>query len=245
MKTKLFLIILFITIPSFCFSTCIVILKTDKEIIVGADSKRTIYAINTISGQVDDIIINDYCKINKTGKFYFVISGFDDGKMLINAQKACNTSKTLEEVVVSFSSMMKKDYEHSIEQLRNANNEKYIERFEGSDAGGISFFCFINNRPELRTLFFTTKNKPSEKTLVVVSKHINQAFTALGVHDHIDKLSDSEINNIFSKGNLVYVIKTLIKLEEKHHPNWVGQPIDILTLNSKQAKWISKKPNCN
>lgn len=201
--------------PAISFSTCIVIIKTKTEIFVGADSKRTIYGINKNTGEVIETVDNSYCKIHKVGKFYFAIAGYDDAGMLDSAIKVCKNYKTLTEVAKYYSEMMKASFEHSVEVLRTSNKEKYIERFVGSDIGGISFFCFIKNEPQLVTLYFRTTNSPDNKTNVTSVKFDNQTIVFLGVIDHLNKLTKQKVVSIFKDGNMANAIKTLIKIEIK------------------------------
>lgn len=245
MKQKAYILLLtIIFLPVFSFSTCIVIIKTNTEIFVGADSKRIVYAIDQDTGEVKDTIDNAYCKIHKVGKFYFAISGYADSEMLDSAIKACKNYKTLTDIIANYAEMMKASFEHSVEALRTVNNKKYIERFVGNDISAISFFCFLKNKPQLITLYFRTTNSPENETTVTYTKVDNQPVVVLGVHDHIDKLTNQKIVSIFKDGNMINVIKTLIKIEIKNHPNWIGEPIDILKLNQSGELWISRKKNC-
>src|ERR1700761_1783521 len=114
--------------PTISLATCIIIIKKPTEIIVGAESKRIVYLMDN-TGHITNVIDTAYCKIHHVGRYYFAISGFDDGPLLDSAIQACTTHNTLSEVVKSYSLMIKKCLEQSVENIRMKNKNKYLEQF--------------------------------------------------------------------------------------------------------------------
>jgi hypothetical protein len=226
------------------YSTCIVIIKTNNEIFIGADSKRTIHIVNPETGMIRDSIINTFCKIHRVGKFYFAIAGFDDDGVLRNATTACENGKSLEQIIESFSNSMRSEYERNIGDYRTVNKMAYLERFATNNISQIAFFCFIENKPYLISITFNLTNLPNEPIKVSTTIEKNQSMAILGVFDHIDTLPESEINTLFKSRDYIKIIKTLIMVEAKNHPDWVSEPIDILKLTKTGELWLSRKENC-
>ena len=199
MIRKAFLLSALVLSPIFAFPTCIVIIKTATEIIVGADSRQTVTFLDNRTGEFKEITNDSQCKIHKTGNFYYAISGFDDGALFANAQQVCSKSKTINETIALFSNIMKKYYETNLENMRKANIKKYKERFVGNDVSAVSFFCVENKQLELRTVYFKAINNPLQKVNIEPVKTINSQFNCLGARDHIDKVPELEAKRLFEK----------------------------------------------
>lgn len=239
--TNSLLTYIFLSVPAFCFSTCIVIIKRKTEIIVGADSKRTVYKQNLITGEVTETTEDSHCKIHRAGKYYFAISGYDDQGQKNLAFQVSYNARSLSELIEKFSASMKSRYEDIIETLRTTNRQRFINRFMKDDISKTSFFCISQNGPEVITLAFKTLNKPNEKTRVKVSKFENEDYTFLGYYDHIKNLPRM---TAYVNVEPIELIKLLIRLEIKNHPKEIGEPIDLLVLSIDGEKWIEKKKNC-
>lgn len=74
-----------------------------------------------------------------------------------------------------------------------------------------------------------------------IAPDIQSAVIFLGRHHVIDRYSTKHPGWI-SEGNIFDHLRELIRMEMKASPLWVGEPIDILSIDSAGAHWVGSSP---
>ncbi|MFA6150763.1 MAG: hypothetical protein WC716_05550 [Chitinophagaceae bacterium] len=231
------LMMIFITSQP-CFATCIVIMKQSDGIFIGADSRRNIY-----DHQMKQSIVDDYCKIHYAGNIYIAVAGYSDEQMKNIALSAAQKSSSASEALNKCKIAIEKKLSETTETYRIKNKKGFEQRFAQSLVGSVSFFSFINGKPELLTIHFSLVSSKSNKCIVKGDIDYSP-IVFLGVSDHILKVPEQNVAKFISDRDWPKMVKTLIELEAKEHPQWVGGPIDMLQLDAKGAHWVQKKGNC-
>ncbi|SRR5258708_5367480 len=234
-------VFLLLFLPMYLSSTCIIIYRSKNTIIIGADSKERGQFINKRTGEIISSSINKICKIHNVGKYYFAISGIDDGLLLKNATIACKYS-SLQEIANQFAEKMRIEYPPALRLLMRANKTQYLERYVKNKndwkLGRVAFFGFENNYPVVLYVDLDPINKidtPVDIKYKITALSDIEPIAFLGLTNDIDKLPSNY--DAFSNG-IIEGIKLLIETEIKGNDSvHVGGPINLMQLNRNGVQW--------
>lgn len=229
-------------------ATTIVAVKTDTEIVIGADSKVTDTFGNASANQA--------CKIVQAGNVFFAYAGFArDSKTGFSipqiASGALNQKPGLSigEKTKILTRAVTGKLNVEIPLLKKNDFVTYREKIEGKIFLRILVAGFESNKPVLLVRQFRLGQTDEKKVSVIVSEDDCDAKCKgknitrfLGETAAIDGLPE-EVPD-FWKDGLAAGVRKLIETQIAAREEYVGAPIDILQISGKGAAWIQKKPSC-
>ena len=228
-------------------ATTIVIARTAREIVIGADSKVTDTYGNELNSRV--------CKIQQVGNLFIAYegflrdrkTGFNVRETVMNALQLRPNASAAEKVSIVTGFLTSRLFVEMLQLRRNSPDEFHI-KFEGQTFLRIAIAGFEGNRPVLFVRQFRTGFIARNMGVLVVpddclddcSGEVVTRF--LGETEAIDGLPED--NPGFWKDGLVAGVRRLVETEIEARSEYVGPPIDILQINAQGAKWIQKKQEC-
>jgi hypothetical protein len=252
-KRKLFgkIILCAVFAPIFAFgarATTIVAVKTDSEIVIGADSKVTDTFGNTTGKQA--------CKIVQSGSAFFAYAGFAFNRKTNFSvpQIAADALKikpnaTLTEKTALLTGVVASRLFTELQILKRDDWDTYREKIEGKIFLRILVAGFENGKPALFVRQFRAVQVSPQIIGVSVlpddcGADCRGEFVTrfLGETAAIDGLPEETPD--FWKSGLAAGVKSLLKTQIAAREEYVGAPIDILRVTARNAEWIQKKPLC-
>lgn len=233
--------------------TCIIAIKTDSEIVVGADS-RVIHVSH--DNGVDSISYFSMCKIRKAANIFFAISGSVDDIFYEIAEQSCIISHDIHGVDSIYIKKVLDTLSNKLEVLR-INAPIQFDRFvlqHGASGLSIFFFNFQGNKPAINTINFTVTSKVSEKVKIIPQEIVDDElpdnsrqidYRIIGITAGIEKLPNQDLNNIFRIGDKRAAVNILIKQEIADDSSEVGEPINIVRLTKTTCTWTPEPNICN
>ena len=227
-------------------ATTIVILQSDGQIIIAADSKRRYEQAG------DTLFEATACKILVIRDVVFAASGSTalagaDGTGIFDvralAGQALNQSGRLRERVELFDQALAReltrvrsvlDKRHTtslflevvLAGVENGRPSSFIRRFEvtaGADG-------------QLAATRIERRSCDECRNLIEVLGHDD------GIFDLLEPKTAEEIQRM---ERTVETARNFIRVEIERTPDWVGPPIDVLHLDSSGVHWDERKPECH
>ena len=228
-------------------ATTIVAVKTDTEIVIGADSK--------VTDTFGNASIKQVCKIVQAGNVFFAYAGFArDSKTGFSipqiASAALNQKPGLSigEKTKILTRLVTEKLNAEIPLLKKNDFVTYREKIEGKIFLRILVAGFEKDKPVLLLRQFRLGQTDEKKVSVIVSEDDCDAKCKgtttrfLGETAAIDGLPE-ETPDFWNDG-LAAGVRKLIETQIAAREEYVGAPIDILRITAKGAAWIQKKPSC-
>ncbi len=229
-------------------ATTIVAVKTQNEIVIGADSKVTDTFGNASANQA--------CKIVQAGNVFFAYAGFarDTRTNFSIPQIAADALNFKPELSVTEKTKILADtvaakLNIELPLLKKSEWVTYREKIEGKIFLKIIVAGFEKNKPVILVRKFRLGRVEGQTPGVIVSaddcdakckdKYITRF---LGETAAIDGLPEETPG--FWKNGLAAGVKSLIEISIAARDEYVGAPIDILRITAKSAAWIQKKSAC-
>lgn len=230
-------------------ATTIVAVKTQNEIVIGADSKVTDTYGNAFSNQA--------CKIIQAGNLFFAYeglardkqTGFDIAQIAARALQLKPNAPISEKVSILTGFVASQLFDE-LPRLKQHDPGTYREKVEGGQTFlKILIAGFEGNTPLLFVRQF--RAVPINRQTIGVSivpddclKDCAQGIVvkSLGETAAIDGLPEETPG--FWEGGIVEGVRRLIETEIAARSEYVGPPIDILRIDKTGAHWIQKKASC-
>ncbi|MBD2752642.1 hypothetical protein [Spirosoma validum] len=232
---------LLLLLPLVSQATCVVVIRNDKEIIVGQDSRRIIVNDKGIETGFKD----DYCKIREVNGFYYTLVGAND-QLQIEVANSVKDSKSVEEFAFRFSQELGLRYEIYLEELLKKSTENYNKWFPGTYplVSEIAIFKVENSKPTLFVSTFNIANKSPGSNKVVIDIKGNVILKVLGYNQEYYYMPAEERSQLRSLANTepYKFIEKVISLAKEKYPNRVGGEIYYFTLSDDKKKWLPKEP---
>lgn len=239
---KIFLLSVFLFLPIFAFSTCIIIVVTDTSIIIAADSKRSMHVID-VYGNIHSVTPQQICKIHKVNNYYFVIAGLNDSMILHAIKNACLKSNNIDTVIQKYDEAMKTEYFQTVVDYRKISKEHYTKRFPGTDRGVAQVTLIQHTQEGVRFnhLEHFVKNKDESPVSMYMKMGFGEySIKCLGVcNDMFNSPTTPVVNS-----TLAEKLKNLIEIQIKAHGEHVGYPIKVLEITTTGHKWLLGKEPC-
>ncbi|MFD2936277.1 hypothetical protein [Spirosoma flavum] len=236
-------LVIYVLSSSTILATCVVVTRTDTQIIVGADSRRQVFSAEGTFKEYTNI----GCKIRQCGKFFYTLVGVNDVLQIHHANLLAGENLQIDNLINTYAERMSYDYNIYINGLRNQNIELFNNNFYPYNIfTEMAFVGIENDVPQVRIIEFCNTNLPDAAVNVRFRIKTNPPLVVLGYKSSFNKLtSEAKYEMIVkSKTNSIGVIKELIENQEKLSPKEVGTPIDILQIDSKGPVWVARKPEC-
>lgn len=245
----LFLIVTSLLFHPSAFATSIIMIRTQNDIVVGADSKGT--------NEYDELKKRLFCKIIQVGDIMFAASGLVEDKETgysVNrvVAESANKGGTVDEIADRINTALVKPLNDALIHFKKISPEVYKKQIDGQK--GITFqlllFRFENGIPVVYKKNFGKPNLvhntiPAIGTIVrCPGKECkgNRTLIALGSNSAIkDYLKKNLLPPTVDNG---FLIKKLIMIQMKKTPQDVGLPIDLVRYDKMGIHWIQRKEVC-
>lgn len=221
-----------------CKATVLYVRFTSREILIGADSKRTLEDGNTAC----------VCKITQIGDTFFATAGlaeygtFDPGKF---AREAISTSRTISDSRTKFEDLIAQPLIDVLKKLRSNDKPRY-EAFKRGAALNMIFIRF-SDLPELAAIAFTPKDGfdgsiSLDKTEITFAGSVRRPKRILvGFSKRAESFLDQP--GLWSNGTVAGVQRVLqIAIADNSE---AGEPIDVVQITKGAARWFPREPECD
>lgn len=232
----------FLFVPSLALATSIVAVRTPRSIIIAADSKPT------YRGTPGPPTV---CKIYRTGRLYFAISGldYDEARHFFPAQiVASNFSDAVpfNRAVARVESAVKAALLAELDTLKSSDPQTFRFTIKGHDVTSILLAEVRNGIPRLAAREFQYADSPSPHLKV---NRITCPGNCPPGNEYVFLGDQAEASQFVKEHrrealNPLALPESLVSLEAKSHPSDVGPPIVVLRLSSRGARWISNDSAC-
>lgn len=220
--------------------TTIVVNLTRQNIVVAADSLWSRSDGQSESPQTFG------CKIAKVGHMYYTASTSDIDAVLLEsfAKRAMGTSATLAEAAHKLILTRDMLAEHTAKYVSQNSIDQVWNN--GKEAANVVLFGIEQSAPRLILIDFVqvghskAKLKFHTKERLCRVECINNRRILLGIHEHID-LAVRKHSDILAESGTQVAVRRLVQLEEAAVPEFVGGPIDVLTLDQNGPHWEASK----
>ena len=229
-------------------ATTIVIARTDKEIVLGADSKVT------------DVFGNDLnkraCKIRQIGDLFIAFEGLEIDRQTgfsapEIATKALTAKTSTPDKVSILMGYMISSLLTELSHLKAHEPQTYFKKIEGGQLFlRMAIAGFDKGRPLLFVRSFRAlQYNPGQIGVAVIPDDCldqckgDVVTRFLGESDAIEGLPDETPD--FWKTGLADGVRRLVETEIAARSEYVGPPIDIVRINATGAQWIQRKPECS
>ncbi len=230
-------------------ATTIVAVKTKNTIVVGADSKTT----DTFGNSRERLA----CKIVSAGGVVFAYAGFArdtrtgfNTPAIVSESLAQNSKQTVASKTELLTKTLIERLNIELPQLKQNDFVTYREKIEGKVFLRILIAGFEKKKPVLLVRQFRLGILSDGSVGVIVSNDNCDAKCKgknvtrfLGETDAIDGLPEETKD--FWKQGLVAGVRKLVEIEIAARDDYVGPPIDIVSMTSKGTDWIQRKPQCD
>src|SRR5262249_28091750 len=212
------------------FGSTVVAVRTDNELVIGADS-RIVDAART---KVDDA-----CKIIQVGNVFFAHTGLAGNRSIgfdvqETAAEAIANGNSHEERIQIFAQLVGNPLHRILVATKQQAPEFYAQVVQGQSAMSV-VLCSVENRtPILSYVEFKPVDHPqSDNGLAVMIEHEvdvrsqteDPAFVVIGHKDAIVRTLQAE-PHIWRRG-IVSVVRSLIDAEIENTPDFVGPPVAL------------------
>ena len=243
-----FLILQIVPIRS-SFATTIVVLKTQSEIVAGADSMGVYLTGNKR-------ISNSFCKIHQINDFFIASAGFYDTRagQSLNIKevvtRAARKSDPLTIAVNRSSSAIASALSQAVSDARE-DDGLYNVLVNGNVV--TFFFGFEDGKPATYAHRFSVMTQPEHSKLPLIdATHEGcgpQCVPADGnpylMHTRSEALDNFRSQNLgLLRDDPVAFVRSMIFSDIAANNDRSGLPVDILRIDQNGPKWIEKKPNC-
>lgn len=247
--------ILVLAIGAPCGATTVAILLRREALCVAADSR-----MRNMAERGDSIVTDDACKIEQLGELFFVTTGaagirdvpgqpdVDVRALIRSALRAdVDMARNADEAARAVEEALQSAVPRALDRIPGAREElaaqgpivslAVVGRHGGDPSAEVRhiFAREKDGKLVVRTEASRPYTLPADPAVTVVE--------ILGYHSAAAQfLSDRK--NELATVPAVQVVETLVEVEAKRVPGWVGGPIDILELTPSSTKWVRRKPRC-
>jgi hypothetical protein len=234
-------------------ATSIVILRSSAEVIVGADSIRT---LRNAQGS----FARSVCKIVPAGELLFVAAGltYENGLEVADIGQAAGVrlrgtpaaqdpnvamddfrERVRQFVVSAFAAQGRVDYARSEgEQGRVVLEAAYIGFSGGKSSVVVERYRVIGTTAsDIRIL--------PERLVYNSDTRGNFTYILLGAHGAIDRYLSGGANQVRTSSDASRTIYGLISQEESASSGATGGAIDIASVSRSGVRWLRSKPSCD
>ncbi len=217
------------------FATSIVAVRTNSEVVIGADSRGLF-----VNGAVT---YRNVCKIHERNGVFFAIAGIEvDPITKFNAgtivEAEIDKRKSLSSRVSAIEKILSMSVARELEWQRTRRPDLYRRTVENNNMVlSVVFAGLENGTPALYARAFKTDGT------ILREDHPSGTFTLwMGKANAIEKfVGETKGRNL---GTPADAVRRLIQLEIDDNEPSVGPPIDIVRITKDGAQWIQVKPEC-
>jgi hypothetical protein len=235
-------LVIALLVPGASLATSIVAVRTPRSIIIAADSKPTYRGTPGPS---------TVCKIYRTGKLYFAISGldYDEGRHFFPAQiVAANFSdaSAFTRAVARVEFAVNAALVAELDALKSTDPQTFRFTTKNQAVASILLAEMRNEIPHHAAREFQYVESPSPHLEV---RRITCPGNCPAGNEYVFLGEQSEATQ-FMKEHRREVLDplttpaSLVRIEAKSHPNDVGPPVVVLRVNRRGATWLANDSAC-
>jgi hypothetical protein len=231
------------------FATTIAVLKTQSEVVAGAESMGVF-----ITG--DRRISNSFCKIHQVHDFFIASAGFYDtraGQRLNIKEVVTRVARKSDSLTVAKNRSSSAIASALSQAVSDAREDDGLYNVLVGGNVVTFFFGFEDGKPAAYAHRFSviTQREPS-KVALIESTHDGcgpQCVPADGnpylTHTRSQAMDDFRSKNLgLLRDDPVAFVRSMIFSDIAANKHRSGPPVDILRIDQNGPKWIEKKPNC-
>ncbi len=233
-------------------ATTIVILRSSNEVVVAADSVRTLRDPN-------GSFVRPVCKIVPAGEFLFVAAGltFANGADVADLAQAAGAryrgTPTASDPNAAMNDFRQRVRPFLISALaaQSRLDPKRSEREQGRVALEAAYIGFSGGRTSVVVEKYRAVGTTALDIRVLAERRIYNSETLgryiyifLGSHRAIDKYIDSGAEQVYTTAGASRAAYRLISREASASSGSTGGAIDIASLSGRGLRWLRSKPGC-
>jgi hypothetical protein len=245
----LFFVILQIVPIRACFATTIVVLKTQSEIVAGAESMGVYIT-------PDRRISNSFCKIHQVHDFFIASAGFYDtraGQRLNIKELVTRVARKSDSLTVAMNRSSSAIASALSQAVSDAREDDGLYNVLGRGSVVTFFFGFEDGK--LATYahrFSVMKQREPSNVPLIEGTHDGcgpQCVPTDGnpylTHTQSQAMDDFRSKNRgLLRDDPVAFVRSMIFSDIAANKHRSGPPVDILRIDHNGPTWIEKKPNC-
>ncbi|MFB9842683.1 hypothetical protein [Mucilaginibacter ginsenosidivorans] len=242
-----YLIALIFLVPFIGYSqTCIVAIKRNDTIMVGADSRVSQSGINIITKQPITRYADTSCKIisNGNGSINFSLSGYQGVSLRNLAKRIIDTAKSITAFEKAYQTSV---IDYVFNSFVSANKHEVQYLLKRYKVGYAITDCVVFGREQdTMILHYLALRRKVTDTLSIDLEWGRQDKVDSVAFGEWKEISDNHLwsNREVWKNGLKSGIEFLINFSHTYHPDHVGGPINVLMVTRKKTMWLDKKPPC-
>ena len=231
------------------FATTIVVLKTQSEIVAGADSMGVF-----ITG--DKRISNSFCKIYQVQDFFIASAGFYDtraGQRLNIRELVTRVARKSDSLTVAMNRSRNAIASALSEAVSDAREDDGLYNILVNGNVMTFFFGFEDGKPAAYAHRFSVMaQRDHSKGSLIDGAHDGcgpQCVPADGnpylMQTRSQAMDDFRSKNLgLLRDDPVAFVRSMILSDIAANKERSGPPVDILRIDKNGARWVEKKPNC-
>lgn len=230
------------------FGSTVIAIRTDREIVIGSDSK----VVGTDGSDRGTV-----CKIIQIGNIFFSHTGVAGSTSIgfdvqATVRQALESAEHLGEAIQNFLHSVHHPLHQILVATRRDAPEFYKHNIEGQSALSAVFCGVIDNIPRLSYLELKPVHHAEaddglaiqvDQGIDVRSDNEGPAFVVIG-HKNAVTTQLGEQPDIWMRTGIVSAVRRLIELQIESTPQVVGPPIAVLRMDRQSAKWVNKPSAC-
>lgn len=223
--------------------TVIFVVATHNEIAIAADS-RTSYPFNPTR------CFTTTCKIQQSGQIFFAIAGItkdEDGTFdaYAIARRICAGSGSIQTKADQFQREVREPLASIIKQLKDASPTYYHKRIKNTISAFESVFvAFENGRPKVHNRTFLVTG---EVDVLLTPQKTDPELSNYPITAPMGEFAEAIAGGmiwITDRTDLPELARMYVRRVIDSGNPWVGDPIDILSITNRGARWVKKNPEC-
>jgi hypothetical protein len=221
--------------------TCVIAIKTNNAIYVGADSREVFTKTNPITNKLYDSL-GSICKLYHIGNFNFASLGQEIDEEIKMATIICRDKKSFDEVAESFGKMFGSYLGLYLQYQKTHDSNSYYKLIkEKPFISQTMFFGYENDSAVLADVLFQVPD--TIKDFIIIRHSIVKRDLLYG--GFVEEIRGTIEKGTTWKNGTVQTIKKLIQIEMAAHPKEVGGDINMLIVTpDKQIEWIPRQNSC-
>lgn len=233
--------------PVAALATALVVIRSDREIIIAADSLQT-FQDRSRRGSLEA------CKIIRTPNGVVAFSGTVGGtgfNPTAIAVDALNQAGTLSQRAHRFSNNVQPSMTQFLRSLRDESTRRFEDAFQVPPVMEVVFATFEREVPSLAVRAFRVNPRAVDPFRIQLTS-LNCTATsndcrplevlALGRQDAMASVASRLPDR---PPNLVSAARQMIEAQIVATPQDVGPPIDVIKISADGMQWISRKTSCS
>lgn len=231
-----------IFLPASALATSIVAVRTPHSFVIAADSKPT---YRGIPGPPS------VCKIYRTGKLYFAVSGldYDEGRRFYPAQIIAakfSDAVPFDRAVARVEGALKSALLNELAALKASDLPTFRFTIKNRDVTSILLAEFRNGVPRMAALEFEyidalTPHIAISRVTCPGDCPAGNQFFFLGEQAEAAKFVKDHRHETLNPRT---VPEALVRLEARAHPDDVGPPVAVLRVDRRGPTWLESDSSC-